>query len=271
MITPQAKIPLGGSNFKDDVGLTRIEYVMTYSKLDRGAEATGRGLVVLNALQKIAGGPGQEFAAAAEVAKIARDMKANAGNEGEKTYGPMVYQPFEAQLKDSQREYFPLNNIRTQLGTKPPGVDITKNYTIPEKQDPMSGTEYFIDVEKLGLLANENVTQPRYRMQFWMEATDNNVDTGPGRGLAKEKLTFVIVPQNELLAEIAKEQDGIYTRLLDSATKVQETLAKLKQMKDSLLAEEIKDDQLKSMVVPLRGPAARRARQNRGGRGGITR
>ncbi len=250
MITPVAKIPLGGSNFTDDVGLTGIEYVMTYSKLDRGAEATARGLVVLSALQKIAGGPGQEYAAASEVAKIARDLKANAGNEGEKTYGPMVYKPFETELKASQREFYRIDDLLRSLGTQPPRTPLTKKYVIPDKQDPYLGTDYFIDVEALRVGVDETkMTQPRYRMQFWMEATDNNVDSGPGRGIAKEKLTFVIVPENELLAEIAKEQDGIYTRLLDSATKLQETVAKLNQMKSSLLSDEIKDDQLKSMVI----------------------
>src|SRR5262249_8804234 len=72
--------------------------------------------------------------------------------------------------------------------------------------DPAEALAQYPDRARLreSLKAPEGKRQPRYRLQLWLEATDTDIVTGPHRGLSKERFNFVIVPEEELLAEIAK-------------------------------------------------------------------
>ncbi len=57
--------------------------------------------------------------------------------------------------------------------------------------------------------------QPRYQMQLWLEAVDNDLDSDktkdgrpqPHLKVSEEKFTFFLVSENELLTEIAKEEE----------------------------------------------------------------
>ena len=74
-------------------------------------------------------------------------------------------------------------------------------------------TEFF-DVNALGLkISDPNAIQPRYRMRLWVTATDSNVETGPHTGKSKDQFNILIVSENELLSEIAKEEEGLYVKL----------------------------------------------------------
>jgi hypothetical protein len=74
-------------------------------------------------------------------------------------------------------------------------------------------------------------------------ATDTNVEnpSGPGVGESKEKLTFLIIPENELLVEIGKEEEGLHIKLEDTFNKIGDGRDKVKQVGEdlpSLKAEE---------------------------------
>src|SRR5262245_33446120 len=53
-----------------------------------------------------------------------------------------------------------------------------------------------------------------YRLRVWLEATDNATETGPLTGRS-EAITFVVVPELELLAEVAKDEELLQFRLED--------------------------------------------------------
>ena len=93
--------------------------------------------------------------------------------------------------------------------------------------DPDERESHF-NVEPLALrVTDERVAQPRYRMRLWVVATDNNVETGPGGSASKEKFTFLIVSENELLLEIAREEEGLHVKLEDTINKLKEGRNKL--------------------------------------------
>src|SRR5262249_5072296 len=79
-------------------------------------------------------------------------------------------------------------------------------------------------------VSDERDTQPRYQLRLWLVATDNNVETGPSVGQSKEKFTFVVVSEFELLAEIAKEEEGLHVKLEDTVTRLKDTQLKLNQV-----------------------------------------
>lgn len=69
-----------------------------------------------------------------------------------------------------------------------------------------------------------------YRVRVWLEATDNSTETGPHTGRS-EPITFVVVSELELLAEVANEEELLQWKLDDRvaerARRVQFNLQKL--------------------------------------------
>jgi hypothetical protein len=121
---------------------------------------------------------------------------------------------------------------------------------IASEKDPLKEPESFFNVERLGLRVDEkHETQPRYRMQLWVEAVDNDIETGPHRGPSKEKLTFLIVSENELLSEIAKEEETLYLKLADRVKNLQDGMAKLDRLKEDLTSAKLTPEQLSGMTV----------------------
>jgi hypothetical protein len=74
---------------------------------------------------------------------------------------------------------------------------------------------------------DENKTQPHYRLQIQLVATDNNIETTPGVGKSKETFTFLIVSDNELLNDIGKEEESLRLKLEDAISIVQDAKLKL--------------------------------------------
>jgi hypothetical protein len=76
--------------------------------------------------------------------------------------------------------------------------------------------------------AGENaLIAPRFRMRVTVLATDNNVETGPRTGQNKETLTFIVVPYEELLADMHKDEETL-------AYKVQELVDKMHDVKSGI-------------------------------------
>src|SRR5262249_51076692 len=93
------------------------------------------------------------------------------------------------------------------------------------------------DVESLHLRVTDDQqreVQPRYRMQLWIQATDNNIETGPGVAESKERFTFLIVPEDELLIEIAKTEEDLRAKLEDTVNKLKNGRNKLEQVSTEL-------------------------------------
>ena len=68
--------------------------------------------------------------------------------------------------------------------------------------------------------AGTGKNQPRYRLKLWVTAADNNIETGPAVASSKERFNLVIVSENELLAEIAKEEESLHLKLEQAVDKL---------------------------------------------------
>ena len=97
--------------------------------------------------------------------------------------------------------------------------------------------------------------QPRYQMQLWLEAIDTDLDSEkskdgkpqPHLKVSEEKFTFFVVSENELLTEIAKEEEKQYTDLDDTYQRLLETQAKLVQTNLDLTSSTLKVEELGPM------------------------
>jgi hypothetical protein len=79
----------------------------------------------------------------------------------------------------------------------------------------------------------------RYRLRVWVVATDSNVESknGPGIGESKERFTFLIVPEAELLAEVDKDEERLRQKFEKARIQVRDT----RNEKFSLAISELQD------------------------------
>src|SRR5262249_376333 len=103
---------------------------------------------------------------------------------------------------------------------------------------------------KESLKAPEGQRQPRYRLQLWLEATDTDIETGPHRGLSKERFNFLIVPEEEPSKEGAKEEENPHMQLQQAVDQLRQGETKLTQMKlDLAVSGGVKKDQFGNMAL----------------------
>jgi hypothetical protein len=268
MVTPSAYIPLE-AKVLDDRGLHLVEYACSVTKLDRQAEQSGRGLFALAAIHLLPGGPGQELAAAARIASLSREAKT-----GPKPSNQTAVQHYPVlTFRTNPDEYLLPEQIKENLAKPSPlKVDLKREFLIEkleEKDIRNKDTDppYFFNIDQVKgpdgkrlKVEDRDSIQPRYRLQLWMEAVDTDIETGRevlttakgveyrgNRGRSKETLTFIVVPENELLAEIAKEEDNLYIKLGEQIKRLKDGLDKLDDMKRDLTVQGLKADQFVAM------------------------
>jgi hypothetical protein len=134
-------------------------------------------------------------------------------------------------LKNFQEQ--PLNALpRARLdewsGKAPPDERPLKDFDLDPELDKFH-------VTALGLKEpNDKAIQPHYRIRLSVTATDNNVETGPRVGQSKEKFTFLVVSEHELLAEIAKEEEGLHVKLEEALGRLKDAKIKLDKVAEEL-------------------------------------
>jgi hypothetical protein len=74
------------------------------------------------------------------------------------------------------------------------------------------------------------------------------VETGPSVGQTKEKFTFLVVSEFELLAEIAKEEESLHVKLEDTVARLKDAQLKLNQVGEELAAG-LPEAQLRGMAL----------------------
>jgi hypothetical protein len=268
MVTPNAYIPLEAKVI-DDHGLSRLEYACTVTKLDRQAEQSGRGLLALTALHLLTGGPGQELVAAHRIAALSREAKG--GPRGTSETGPQRF-PVPT-FRVGPDEFVPLDRIQAQLGkAEQPKIALTNTFLLEklEEKDPRNkdtDLPYFFSLDQVKnpegkplMVDVRDEVQPRYRMQLWMEAIDTDIETGKealktdrgvdyrgNRGVSRERLTFIVVAENELLSEIAKEEDNLFIKLGEQVNRLKDGLSKLDTMRGDLNAQKLRPEQFLGM------------------------
>jgi hypothetical protein len=97
--------------------------------------------------------------------------------------------------------------------------------------------------------------QPRYQMQVWLESIDNDLDSEktqdgkprPHLKVSEERYTFFLVSENELLTEIAKEEEQLYVKLDDRYQGLLDMQNKLAQINLDLSSSALKIDELGAM------------------------
>jgi hypothetical protein len=262
LITPFALVPFSGK-VRDDHGLNEVNYVCTLTAADSQAAIGGKALLMLGVLPGFGNGLGQDLMTAAQLAALSRlkDAPQNENNEPEVMPVPAFV---EALQERAPREVIPQAEVLKFLqltGDKPfqdaqgKGArqhpimvrSLLAEFTLdPEK--PPHGFD-LLKLTRGPKIASEREFQPKYRMQVWVEGVDNDILTGPHRTQSKEKFTFQVVSANELLSEIAKEEESLHLKLDDMVGRLKEGRSKLEQVVGDLGTANPKPEQFAPMSV----------------------
>lgn len=238
LVTPSAMVPFSGK-VRDDRGISRIDYVYSLTRLDATAGTRAHALLIAGLVPLGCGDIDQRWTALAFLGSLSRT------GEQEKTGETAPVATFEKQLKERELLEIALPRILENLANNPPARTDIERVLIKEfVLDPES--EYF-DVEKLRLKSTDDrALQARYRLRMSVAATDNNIETGPHQGQSKESFTLLVVSENELLTEIAKEEETLHIKLEDAVNRLKD--ARLRLEKVLLDIPDVKQDEFRALV-----------------------
>jgi hypothetical protein len=226
MVTPLAKVPFSGK-LKDDRGIAHAQYFYTIAKLDVQPSREQQALFMSRVVAWTAAG------LTPAISGLAREPITSKSEEQDSPPMPEPLKTFDAAIGDKDRFAVAVAALDKLLSQAPPDRHEREQRFL--REFTLHPEEEFFEIEKLKLKpAEENTIQPKYRVRIWVEAQDTNVETGPGKGQSKEKFTLLIVSENELLAEIAKEEEGYSAKLEDTLNRLKDARLKLERVATDL-------------------------------------
>jgi hypothetical protein len=247
MITPLALVPFSGK-IRDDHGLAELDFVYTMKRTESASDKALRAVVAASLVPHFGvSSGGDRFAALG----IARSILQPAATDDEKLEQQRVgLKGFEKLMAERAQADEPLATLLERLEQSPPDRTILDRRMIRDfPVDPEDDDAKF-NVESLNLRTNdEKAVQPHYVLRLWLSATDNNIDTGPRTGQSKEKFTFIVVSEFELLAEIAKEEDGLRVKLEEAVGRLKDGRIKLDRVRQELPA--LKAEEFSSQATQM--------------------
>ncbi|MDY3552111.1 hypothetical protein R5W24_001191 [Gemmata sp. JC717] len=214
LVTPKVRIPFNPDSFiKDDHGLSKVEYTFTYSAEDSDVV---RGLRTKYALRSLLDLPtGAQFPAAVLPRLHADNFRTLDKNDDRLTASVFVSE--WANQNGRLRRETP--DRLAELLKTPSGDDVNQE-AVRKVELKNSDRDYF-DLKELNdlgiikILAPPGEAQQSYRMDLFVQATDNNADHdgGPRVTRGSEPIRLRVVSEGDLLLEISKEEEALGLRL----------------------------------------------------------
>jgi hypothetical protein len=271
LVTPKALIPFKGT-IRDDFGLTGAAWAYEVESVEfelignpRAAKDKGPSLVlggnsavrranyVVGGLQFLSAGPGPDWFTPAGWAWVGQLVKVDlalAAKRQPPEQGSVALERFQKRMEDRATEELPLNALLERLSGPPPQPSPFREHSLKDED----GFDFNKHLAKLQSKDPQKEAQLHYQVRLAITATDNNVETGPGVGRSKVPLNFLIVSENELLAQILFEEDSLRERL----EKAVDNLKKHKIILDEQVAK-LEDARTDLGLVGLRAEEVRKS------------
>jgi hypothetical protein len=222
MVTPYALVPFKG-NILDDRGLDRVEWAFRAEVVKQEA-ATYQVMAGMTAHQFTPGGPNAVMGPA-YLAWLAKRLKATQGDKKEAPVETVLLKRFVDEIARGQEAEVGPDELAKKKNQKPPEQPLLKQIVLRGEEDAFDFMENLRRLETPG----DPAFQTRYLVELWVLATDNNVDSPDGKPAvseSKQRFTFLVVGENELLAAIFREEEDlradlekIFAKLLAARTK----------------------------------------------------
>jgi hypothetical protein len=243
MVTPKAEIPFKGS-IVDDHGLNRVEWAFQATAVKR--EATqAKVLTAMTAAQFMPGGYSAVVGPAYLNWLVKRMKAAQASTEQKAAVETKLMRRFVADLAAYEGDAIRPDQLAAKLKTEP----TAKLFKQVVLQPDNSRDHFDFSEPPLERLSEPGKSgfQTHYLVELWVLATDSNVENKEGGEYqpvvseSKQRYTFLVVGENDLLAEVFREEEDlridlekIYTKLQDTRTKLEtQVLSKLVDPKET--------------------------------------
>ncbi|HEY1186398.1 MAG TPA: hypothetical protein VGE74_02025 [Gemmata sp.] len=215
LVTAKARIPFNPDSFiKDDHGLSKVEYVFNYSGEDSD---TVRGLRTKYALRSLLDAPnaGSHVPAVLMPRLHADNFKLLDKSDDRLTASAFVSEFIN---QDSRLRRETPDRLANLLQV--PSGDDTNQQAVRKIELKNPDRDYF-DLKELNdagiikIMAPAGEVQQTFRMDLFVQATDNNADhdLGPRVTRNNEPIRLRIVSEGDLLLEISKEEVALGGRL----------------------------------------------------------
>ena len=247
MITPSALVPFSGK-IRDDRGLSAVEFAYTLARLETASEAGARGILGVSLLPHLLSGvPARRAIGLAILQWIGKPVS---GEDVDKKPEKVPLQAFAKLVAERGVETLPLPALLERLEQGPPERAVVDRKMLRDFIVDPDDDEAKFNVESLNLkVTDDKMMQPRYRLRLWLLATDTNLETGPRIGQSKEKFTFIVVSEYELLAEIAKEEEGLHLKMDEAVNRLKDGRTKLERVRKEL--PDLKPEEFSPMATQL--------------------
>ena len=230
LCTVIASIPFAGKA-SDDVGLDNVEFVYTIARADTPGKPAGNPVQMMAACLLLTGGSPADAMAALALAMRQREQKPAPDNRDVKAPERVRVPAFAGALRNHASPLLSKAELSKRLAEPFRG----KGKPLPNIFDfKADDPECAFDLRPLGLEAADKELQPRYRMQLWIEATDNNIESGPHRSSVKERPTFLLVSEMDLLAEIGTDEEKLHIKLDEAVKNLREAESRLATINQDL-------------------------------------
>jgi hypothetical protein len=220
LVTPMASVPMSG-RIRDDHGLAQAHYSYL---LERSNTPLLRDFSLLSSAWSAV--PDVPLSVMWAIYCLTDGKKLLS----DPALAPVQMQPmqsFDQLLRERMNDREPLSKLMEALRQTPRQKLLTE-YSIDPDVESFS-------VAALDLKVNdERAVQPHYRLELWVTATDNNIETGPRTGQGKERFVLLVVSENELLAEIAKEEESLHVKLEEAVTRLKDSRIKVDKIAEEL-------------------------------------
>jgi hypothetical protein len=269
MISPLARLPFNGK-VTDKFGLSKVQFAYNITPVEVGGASgpTVYAALFAGAVPMMNGAGNSHLLGLAYLETAAMSM-AKAGDD-KKPDQYLGVAGFEQALRDANLIYdgptlLNLATITQRLNQqqKAPYRSLLREYALkPDKWERAEfddiKNDFLMSKAQYGgqpLLDTDPVrTQRRYRVQLWLEGVNTDIDSGPeGQpkvSPSKDKFTFIVVSEGELLAEIAKEEEGLYGKLEDVMNRLLETQTRLTQLNtEGLASTSLKPEDFAPMIA----------------------
>jgi hypothetical protein len=265
MVTVSARIPFKGQ-VDDDHGLTDVRYAYTITHPEsarlnrRAAFPVLGGTSVTPTAQGLL--PGLVDLAITIHEASRQTERKNEDAPVERYALPRFKRALEDRPEDAVLH---VEDIRAELALpkREPYRLLLRNFSIQPDEwtqpelDPLGSDLPLWKTNPSLKMSDPSRPQPRYQMQLWLEAVDTDLDSDKGPDgkpqphlkVSDEKFTFFIVSENELLTEIAKEEEKQYGELDSKYQSILETQAQLVRVNLDLTSSSLKIEELGAMSV----------------------
>lgn len=245
LCTPIARIPfLPESVIRDDKGLSKVEYEYTATKQESSSMLAQQGGMVAGVWASTPTFP--DFGSL--LGTIVRINRAEVLIKPETSTKRMVVQRFADDYASLPKDT--IERLKQRLNNPLPedGAIAVKSVKF---QDPLTDSFELERALPSIRVIDSGDLQPRYRVDLNVVATDTNVETGPKSSRNVEPIRLLVIPEQDLLAEMSKEEDQLLTRLEDVLKKAEEAKRKMLESRSRMGAPSPPPDLFESVKVRI--------------------